>query len=265
MTTASEGAAFQAIAVERPRDGVALVRLNRPKQLNALNQATMSELVAAFDGLAADDGVRAVVLTGSERAFAAGADIAEFQGKSAAEMLAGYRFTQWQRLREFPKPVVAAVQGLALGGGLELAMLCDVIVAAENARFGQPEINLGLMPGAGGTQRLTRAVGKSLAMEMVLNARMLSAREALQAGLVSRVVPSEACLGEALELAREIAARAPVAVRLAKASVLRAFDTTLDAGLAAERHDFYLLFSSEDAAEGIAAFLEKRRPNWRGR
>jgi enoyl-CoA hydratase len=266
VTTVSDGAGQYAnIKLEPTHEGVALVRLNRPQVLNALNQATMDDLVSALGRLAEDDAVRAVVLTGSDRAFAAGADIAELAGKSVPDMLAGYRFTQWQRLREFPKPLIAAVRGPALGGGLELAMLCDIIVAAEDARFGQPEINLGLMPGAGGTQRLTRAVGKSLAMEMVLNARLLSASEALRQGLVSRVVPSERCLNEALQLAAEIAARAPVAVRLAKKSVLRAFDTTLEVGLEAERHDFYLLFSTEDAREGTAAFLEKRSPGWSGR
>ncbi len=244
---------------------IGLIRLNRPRVHNALNQETMNELVQAFDLMAEARDVNAVVLTGSERVFAAGADIAEMTGRSTSEMLTDYRFGQWQHLRAFPKPVVAAVCGLALGGGLELAMLCDIIIAAETARFGQPEINLGLMPGAGGTQRLTRAVGKSLAMEMVLNARLISAEEALRAGLVSRVVPAESTLPMALELAGQIARRAPVALRLGKASVLRAFDTTLDVGLEQERNNFYLLFATEDAREGTLAFLQKRVPQWRGR
>lgn len=256
---------YRNILLERPGNGVGLVRLNRPKVLNALDQATMNELVAAFDELERDQDVRAVVLTGNERAFAAGADIAELAGRTAADMLADYRFGQWARLRDFSKPTIAAITGLALGGGLELALSCDILIAAETARMGQPEINLGLMPGAGGTQRLTRAVGKSLAMEMILNARTITADEALRRGVVSRVVPAEACLPTALELAREIAARAPVAVRLARASIDRALDTTLEQGLQAERHDFYLLFATDDAREGTTAFLEKRKPSWKGR
>lgn len=257
--------AFENITVESLRGGVGLVRLNRPQVLNALNTATMAELVAAFDGFVSDDGVRCVILTGDARAFAAGADISEMAGQGVAEMLSGNRFGTWQRLREFPKPVIAAISGVALGGGLELAMICDIVVASESARFGQPEINLGIIPGAGGTQRLTRAVGKSLAMEMILNARMLTAHEALEVGLVSRIFPNETYLENALEIARQIAARAPIAVRLAKNAVLKSFDTTLEVGLEAERHNFYLLFGTEDQKEGMAAFLEKRRANWTGK
>lgn len=256
---------FENILVETLSGGVGLVRLNRPKVLNALNSATITELVAAFDAFAGNPEVRCVVLTGSDRAFAAGADISEMAGKTSADMLMDTRLAQWQRLREFPKPVIAAVSGFALGGGLELAMLCDIIVASETARFGQPEINLGIIPGAGGTQRLTRAVGKSLAMEMVLNARTLGPEEAMQAGLISRVVPVERFLEEAVGLARQIAARAPLAVQLGKNAVLKAFDTTLEGGLEHERHNFYLLFATEDQKEGMNAFLEKRAAKWKGR
>ena len=256
---------FEHIVVETLPGAVGLVRLNRPAVLNALNAATIAELVTALDGFADNADVRAVVLTGSERSFAAGADIAEMAGRGSGDMIADTRFTGWQRLREFPKPVVAAVSGFALGGGLELAMLCDIIVASETARFGQPEINLGIIPGAGGTQRLTRVVGKSLAMEMVLNARTLGPAEALAAGLVSRVYPVERYLEEAIGLARQIAARAPLAVRLAKNAVLRSYDTTLEVGLEHERHAFYLLFGTEDQKEGMTAFLEKRPAKWQGK
>jgi enoyl-CoA hydratase len=257
--------AFENIIVETLKGGVGLVRLNRPKVLNALNTATLTELVAAFEEFTANDDVRCVVLTGDARAFAAGADISEMAGQGVAQMLAGNRLGVWQRLREFPKPVIAAVSGVALGGGLELAMTCDIMIASESARFGQPEINLGIIPGAGGTQRLTKAVGKSLAMEMILNARMLTAQEALEVGLISRIFPVETYLENALEIARQIASRAPIAVRLAKNAVLKSFDTTLEIGLEAERHNFYLLFGTEDQKEGMAAFLEKRRAQWTGR
>jgi enoyl-CoA hydratase len=257
--------AFENIIVETLKGGVGLVRLNRPNVLNALNTATMTELVAAFDGFTLNDDVRCVVLTGDARGFAAGADISEMAGQGVAQMLASNRFGVWQRLREFPKPVIAAVSGVALGGGLELAMTCDIMIASESARFGQPEINLGIIPGAGGTQRLTKAVGKSLAMEMVLNARMLTAQEALDVGLISRIFPVETYLENALEIARQIASRAPIAVRLAKNAVLKSFDTTLEVGLEAERHNFYLLFGTQDQKEGMAAFLEKRRAQWTGK
>jgi enoyl-CoA hydratase len=186
-------------------------------------------------------------------------------GRTSADMITDTRFANWQRLREFAKPVIAAVSGFALGGGLELAMLCDIIVASETARFGQPEINLGIIPGAGGTQRLSRVIGKSLAMEMVLNARTLGPAEALEAGLISRVYPVERYLEEALTLARQIAARAPLAVQLAKNAVLKAYDTTLEVGLEHERHNFYLLFGTADQKEGMAAFLEKRPAKWQGK
>ena len=248
------------------QDGaVATITLNRPKVLNALNQETMDELVAAMEALDRDDAIRCIVLTGSERAFAAGADVNEMAAATPADMLSGYRFQQWERIRKISKPIVAAVRGFALGGGCELAMLCDMIVAGEGARFGQPEINIGIMPGAGGTQRLTRAVGKARAMEIVLTGRHITAAEAAAAGLVTRVVPDEVTLDEAKRLARQIAAKPPIAVRLAKESILKAFDTTLEGGLDFERKAFYLLFSTEDKVEGIQAFLAKRPPTFRGR
>lgn len=246
-------------------DGYAVVTLNRPNVLNALNQAMMDEIVQALESMEREERVRCVVLTGAGRAFAAGADIKEMAGASAPEMLAGYRFQQWERIRKVTVPLIAAVNGIALGGGCELAMLCDMIVAAETAQFGQPEINLGIMPGAGGTQRLTRAIGKARAMEMVLTGRPISARQADALGLVTKVVPAEAVLDEAIALAKEIASKPPVAVRLAKEAVLKAFDTTVESGLDYERKAFYLLFATEDRTEGIQAFLEKRKPVFRGR
>ncbi len=246
-------------------ESVALVQLHRPDVLNALNQALMDELVAALEEADRDDGVRCIILTGGPRAFAAGADIREIAEASAVEMLQGYRFQQWERMRRVTKPIIAAVTGFALGGGNELAMLCDLIVAGESARFGQPEINLGLIPGAGGTQRLTRAVGKYRAMELVLTGRQMTAREAETAGLVTRVVPDELVLDESRSLAKEIAAKAPVAVRLAKEAVLKAYDTHLEGGLEFERKCFYLLFATEDRKEGIRAFLAKRPPRFEGR
>ena len=248
-----------------PGDGYAVVTLNRPTVLNALNQATMDEVVRALETMERDAQVRCAVITGAGRAFAAGADIKEMAEASASDMLVGYRFQQWERIRKLTIPLVAAVNGIALGGGCELAMLCDMVVAAETAQFGQPEINLGIMPGAGGTQRLTRAIGKARAMEMVLTGRPISARQAEALGLVTKVVPAEAVLDEAIALAREIAAKPPIAVRLAKEAVLKAFDTTVEGGLDYERKAFYLLFATEDRTEGINAFLEKRKPEFRGR
>ncbi len=248
------------------REGaVAVITLNRPKVLNALNRETMDELVDALETLDRDDDVRCVVLTGGERAFAAGADVNEFLTATPVDMLSGYRFQQWERIRKISKPIVAAVRGFALGGGCELALLCDMLIAGEGARFGQPEINLGIMPGAGGTQRLTRAVGKSRAMELVLTGRHMTASEAAATGLVTRMVPDEVTLEEAKKLAQTIAQKAPAAVRLAKESILKAFDTTLEGGLDYERKAFYLLFATEDKTEGIQAFLNKRAPVFKGR
>jgi enoyl-CoA hydratase len=242
-----------------------LIRFNRPKQLNALNGAVMADLAAAAEAFDGDPGIGALVVTGDERAFAAGADIKEMAEASAVDMLLSDRISKWDRLRKVKKPVIAAVSGFCLGGGCELAMTCDMIVASESAKFGQPEINLGVIPGAGGTQRLTRAVGKALAMEMVLNGRFLSADEALRFGLVNRVVPVEQYLAEALKLANEVAARAPLAVRLGKEAVNQAFESFLSDGLADERRAFYFLFSTADQKEGMKAFTEKRRAEWQGR
>ncbi|MEX0787234.1 MAG: enoyl-CoA hydratase-related protein [Anaerolineales bacterium] len=246
------------------RGRAGLIRLNRPEAMNALNTALMDELVQALESFDASPDVGAIVITGDERAFAAGADVREMASASSVEMLRADRISRWDRMRRIHKPVVAAVSGWCLGGGHELAMACDMIVASDTGKFGQPEINLGVMPGAGGTQRLTRAVGKALAMEMVLNNRTLSAQEALAAGLVNRVVPVEACLDEAIRLANEIAERAPVAVRLAKEAVNQAFETSLADGMAEERRAFYSLFDTQDQKEGMKAFLEKRRPDWKG-
>src|SRR2546428_1129363 len=246
-------------------ESVAIVTLNRPDVLNALNQATMNDLVETLDAFDRDETVRCVILTGNERAFAAGADINEFRGATPVKMLHEHRFLQWDRIRRFPKPIIAAVAGYCLGGGCELAMLCDIIIAAETARFGQPEVNLGLLPGAGGTQRLTRAVGKTRAMELVLTGRILSALEAERIGLLNRVVPAELLLDEAQSLAREIAAKPPLAVRQAKAAVLAAFEKPLSSGLQHERDALATLLQSEDAREGIQAFLEKRQPTYHGR
>lgn len=250
------------VTIEEP---IAVITLNRPQVLNALNQAMMSELAAALEDCDRDVKTRCIVLWGGPRVFAAGADVREMADASSADMIRSYRFQQWQRIRRLATPTVAAVSGFALGGGCELAMACDIIIASESARFGQPEIRLGLMPGAGGTQRLTRAIGKSRAMEMVLTGRPITAQEAHAAGLISRVVPAELCLEEAKRLAREIADRAPLAVRLAKEAVLQAFETPLEAGLEFERRCFHSLFSTEDTHEGIRAFLEKRPPQFSGR
>ncbi len=253
------------VVVEAPADGVALVRIDRPKALNSLSSEVMGQVVAELERLDADEGIRCIVLTGGERAFAAGADISEMTDASAVDMYLRDHLRLWDAIRFLNTPVVAAVSGWCLGGGLELAMACDIIVAAETAQFGQPEINIGVIPGAGGTQRLPKAVGKSLAMEMILTGRYLSAADAERKGLVSRVVAPEALLDEAIALAGEIAARPPVAVRAAKDAILRSFDTTIEAGLAYERHLFFLLFASEDKSEGMDAFLNKRTPSWKGR
>ncbi len=246
-------------------DAVAVITLNRPKVLNALSQALMDELVTALETCDQEGRVRCIVVWGGPRVFAAGADVREMADATSADVIRSYRFHQWARIRRVATPIVAAVSGYALGGGCELALACDIIVASETAQFGQPEIHLGLMPGAGGTQRLTRTVGKSRAMEMVLTGRVITAEEALAAGVVSRVVPSELCLEEACRLAREIAAQPPLAVRLAKESVLQAFETSLESGLAFERRSFHTLFSTEDKREGIRAFLDKRPPEFTGR
>jgi enoyl-CoA hydratase len=249
-----------------PAPGVALVTIDRPGSLNALSFGLMAELVAALEQLDRAATCRAVVLTGAgTRAFAAGADIKELAGQTPESLTASAAFAPWDGLRRIGLPVVAAVRGYALGGGCELALACDLIVAGEDAQFGQPEIRLGVIPGAGGTQRLTRAIGKARAMELILTGRSISAREAEAAGLVSLVVPSEETLDRALELAGRIAAMPPLAVRAAKTMVNEAFESSLTAGLADERRTFFDLFSTEDQGEGMAAFAEKRAPTWRGR
>ena len=245
--------------------GVGVVRLNRPEARNALNRVLLSELAQVLADFDADPQVGAIVITGDERAFAAGADIREMAGASAVEMLQQDTIALFDSLRRVKKPLVAAVSGWCLGGGNEIALACDMIVASETARFGQPEINLGVIPGAGGTQRLARALGKALTMEMVLNNRTLTAEEALRYGLVNRVAPVENYLAEALQLASEIACRAPLAVRMGKEAVNHAFESFLSDGIADERRSFYFLFASDDQKEGMAAFLEKRKPQWKGR
>jgi enoyl-CoA hydratase len=248
------------------RDGpVGVVLLNRPDALNALSDELMDALISTLVELDRDPEVRCIVLGGSERAFAAGADIAELAKSSAIDLYYQRRVERWDAIAGLWTPLVAAVSGYCLGGGCELAMACDVIVASETAQFGQPETGVGVIPGAGGTQRLTRAVGKAVAMDVVLSGRFLSADEALRAGLVARVVAKEAWLDEAKRVARQIAEKAPVATRLAKEAVDRSFDSTLDLGLEHERRLLYLAFASEDAKEGLNAFLEKRKPEFKGR
>jgi enoyl-CoA hydratase len=252
--------------VEVERDGAtAVVLLNRPEALNALSDELMDELVSDLEKLDRDEAVRAIVLGGSERAFAAGADIGELAQVSAIELFYQRRIERWDSIRGLWTPLVAAVSGYCLGGGCELAMACDLIVASESAEFGQPETGLGIIPGAGGTQLLTRAVGKALAMDVILSGRRLSAREAHAAGLVARVVAKEAWLVEAKRVAHAIAEKGPVATRLAKESVDRAFESTLATGLEAERRALYLAFASQDAKEGLTAFTEKRKPEFKGR
>lgn len=256
---------YQTLLVERT-EAVALVRLNRPEALNALNSTLLGELSTLLDVLEADDGVRCVVLTGSARAFAAGADIKEMSSKSYADMFKEDFFAApARRIERFRKPIIAAVAGYALGGGCELAMMCDFILAADTAKFGQPEINLGVAPGIGGTQRLTRFVGKSKAMEMILTARMMNAEEAERAGLVSRVVPADGLIEEAMSVAARIAGQSPLAVTMNKELVNAAYDTTLAQGVALERRLFHSLFAFDDQREGMDAFVEKRKPVFKGR
>lgn len=248
-----------------PEPPIAVVQINRPKQLNALNSRVMQELTAALEELDGESAIRCLIVTGDERAFGAGADIKDMASATPVEMLEKNWIAYWDRIKKISKPVIAAVSGYAFGGGCELAMACDLIVASESAQFAQPEINLGVIPGAGGTQRLTRALGKSKAMDMVLTGRALSAREAEQRGLVARVFPTESYLAEAKNLAREIASKAPIAVRLAKESVNKAFESSLTDGLEYERKMFYFLFATEDGHEGMKAFVEKRQAEWKGK
>ncbi|NOS99933.1 MAG: enoyl-CoA hydratase [Phycisphaerales bacterium] len=248
------------------RDGhVGIIRLNRPDVLNALSLELMRQLVDALESFDNEPDVFVILIAGSEKVWAAGADIKDMAGASVVDMYERNQFARWERIRRIRKPIIAAVSGYALGGGCELAMHCDVIVASETAKFGQPEINIGVIPGAGGTQRLTRAVGKFRAMDMVLNGRFITAQEAERFGLVSRVVPREHYFDAALKLAQEMAGKPPLALRLAKEAVLKAHETTLTEGLEYERKLFYLLFATDDQKEGMTAFVEKRKPQFKGR
>lgn len=244
---------------------VGIIRLNRPKVLNALNPQLMTQLAEQMESFDKDENIHVILLAGSERAWAAGADIGDMAEQTAITMYERDQFATWDRIKRVKTPIVAAVSGFALGGGCELMMLCDVIVASETVQIGQPEINIGVMPGAGGTQRLTRAVGKATAMDVILTGRFLSAKEALAHGLVSRVVPKEHWFDAALKLAHDMAKKSPLALRIAKDAVLKAHETTLAEGLEYERKLFYLLFASEDQKEGMRAFVEKRKPEFRGR
>jgi enoyl-CoA hydratase len=254
----------QLVLVER--DGpVGVVTLNRPQALNALFTPLVKQMVESLEELDADPEIRALILTGGPKVFAAGADLKEMSTQNAVQALMNNRIAYWDRVRKLSKPVIAAVSGYALGGGCELAMLCDIIIASETARFGQPEINVGLIPGAGGTQRLTRIVGKYKAMELVLTGAMIDAAEAERRGLANRVVPPENLLDEAKRLGFELAQKPPISLRLAKEAVTKAFESTIEVGLELERRSFYYLFASEDTHEGIQAFIEKRKPEYHGR
>jgi enoyl-CoA hydratase len=255
---------YETILIET-RSRVGLITLNRPKAMNALNNRLMGELMDALDAFDRDEEIGAMVVTGNEKAFAAGADIKEMADKSITEMMDSDHIAMFGRIRTIRKPVIAAVSGWALGGGCEVALSCDMIVASESAKFGLPEVTIGVIPGAGGTQRLTRAVGKVIAMEMILNNRTLTAQEALQFGLVNRLVPVENYLEEALTLAEEVASRAPLAIRAAKKMINRAYEQALSEGLKEEKQEFYSLFASEDQKEGMRAFVEKRKPAWKGK
>lgn len=255
---------YQTLIIE-PHPSAVVIRLNRPGALNALNNALMDELKAALDAAEDAPEVRSIIITGSDKAFAAGADIKEMADKTYAQALAEDFITRnWERAASCRKPLIAAVAGYALGGGCELAMMCDIVIAADNARFGQPEITIGTVPGAGGSQRLTRAVGKAKAMDMVLTGRMMDAAEAERCGLVSRIVPLEVLMDEALATAAKLAALPPLALLTAKALVQAAFETPLTQGLKQERQAFHSMFGLNDQKEGMAAFLEKRKPVFQG-
>ncbi|MDQ7026798.1 MAG: enoyl-CoA hydratase-related protein [Anaerolineae bacterium] len=256
---------YENIIVETPVEKVGLVRLNRPKALNALNDALMSEVHEALTGFDADSDISCMVITGNERAFAAGADIKQMSGQSHIEYMMTRSVSDNFNFTRYKKPIIAAVSGFALGGGCEMAMACDMIVASESAVFGQPEINLGILPGGGGTQRLTRAVGKALAMEIMLTDRRLSADEALKYGLVNRVVAPEIYLDEAIKLAQKVASMSQVAIRLTKDAINKAYEATLAEGLEFEKKNFILLFGTEDRQEGMTAFVEKRKPHWKNK
>jgi enoyl-CoA hydratase len=247
------------------RHRVGMITLNRPQARNALNHQLMREVMDALEAFDGDENIGAMVITGSDKVFAAGADIKEMADQSVTDMMDRDHVAVFGKIRTIQKPVIAAVSGWALGAGCEVALACDLIVASESAKFGQPEITIGVIPGAGGTQRLTRAVGKAIAMEMILNNRTLSAQEALQFGLVNRLVPVSEYLNEAIKLAEEIAWRAPLAVRAAKRMINQSYERMLSEGLDEEKQAFYSLFASEDQKEGMRAFIEKRKPAWKGR
>jgi len=255
---------YQNILVSK-EGSIAILQLNRPKALNALSFELMGELVKVLEDLEKDQDVRAIILTGDERAFASGADLKEMSQASPVDLILGRRFELWDRLRKIGKPIIAAVNGYCLGGGNELAMNCDIIIASQTATFGQPEVNVGIMPGAGGTQRLIRAVGKYRAMEMILTGKSITADEAHRIGLVNRVVPAVSLMVEARKIANEIASKPPISIQAAKEAILKAQDTPLEVGLEFERKSFYTLFATEDAKEGMKAFLEKRKPTFKGK
>ncbi len=247
------------------RGRVGIVQLNRPQAMNAFNLTMLGEVFDALEAFDKDETIGAIIVTGNEKAFAAGADIKEMADQTYVQMLANEHVKIWDRIRGIRKPVIAAVSGWALGGGSEFVLACDMVIASESAKFGQPEITIGIIPGAGGTQRLARLVGKQLAMEMVINNRTLNAQEAQHFGLANRIVPVEGYLDAAVAFADEIASRAPIAVRMAKDAVNAAFETSLTEGLAVEKRNFYPLFATEDQKEGMQAFIEKRKPNWKGK
>lgn len=255
----------EALILTEVDGAVGIIRINRPKVLNALNPELMGMMVAQMEAYDKDPSIHVILLSGSDRAWAAGADIGDMAERSTFEMYERDQFATWERIKRVKKPIVAAVSGWCLGGGCELMMHCDVIICSETAQLGQPEINIGVMPGAGGTQRLTRAVGKATAMDVILSGRFLSANEALAHGLVSRVVPVEHFYTEALKVAKQMASKGPLALRLAKEAVNKAFETTLSEGLEYERKLFYMLFSTADQKEGMRAFVEKRKPTFTGR
>lgn len=256
---------YEYIIVDQPAAGVGRVQLNRPKALNALNSPLMDEMMQAMSAFDSDADIGAMIITGNEKAFAAGADIKEMNGKTPIDMLMMPSLVDRFDIQRLSKPIIAVVSGYTLGGGCEVAMSCDMIVASETAVFGQPEINLGIIPGAGGTQRLTRAVGKALAMEIMLTDRKLSAQEALQYGLVNRVAPLDEYMDVAIAIAQKVARRSQVAIRLTKEAINKAYETSLEEGLALERRNFLLAFGSEDKGEGMRAFIEKRRAEWKHR
>lgn len=253
------------ILIVQSHGPVTVLQLNRPDVLNALNIPLMDTLIETMERLDTDPAVRCIVVTGNERTFAAGADIKEMAEASVVDMYERNNLARWERIKRIRKPIIAAVSGFCLGGGCELAMHCDILIASETAKFGQPEINIGVMPGAGGTQRLSKTVGKYRAMELILTGRFFSAQEAQALGLVNRVLPVEKYLDEAISLAKEISERSPVAVRVAKEAVLKAFETGLSEGLDYERKMFYMLFATEDQKEGMKAFMEKRKAEYKGK